>query len=479
MTRRPGRTRLAVAVAALAILAAGCSTTVAGQAVRAGAGGSGSQDAPPDGPNGLKDNAPAPALTAQDSEKGNKYDTLAESTISDLYTFYGQVFPQDFGKDFTKAKALISYDSKDKSAKACGMSLAGAVNASYIGGSCDTIVWDRGELLPTMEKEIGEISAPTVLAHEMGHLVQARLGVPRSSTLLLEQQADCYAGAYWRWVADGHSTYFDFSEGAGMRQVMAAMMWVGDPIGLSSDNSGAHGSAFDRTFAASLGFANGAKRCNAITQQEVNKRIQQTGFTQLPTKFGNIEVTDKLITQVAATLDEYFGQTVPGYAKPKLQKYSGDAPPACDGTTPQAPVDYCPATKTVNYNLEQLQKIGTPPTDWSKSNGDFSAMMLVASRYALAAQATGGGTLTGNQAGLKALCYAGTWAKWLKDPQGPDKLKLSPNDLNKAVYEVVTSPLPAGDVNSRNGTRVLDQVQALHIGVVYDIRRCFDFYGQQ
>ncbi|WP_154674131.1 neutral zinc metallopeptidase [Nakamurella lactea] len=478
MTRRVRRTRLAVAVAALSLFAAGCTSTIAGQAVRVAEADSGSQDPTADGPNGLKSDAPAPTVSAEGTEDGNKYDTLAESTISDLYTFYGEVFPQDFGKEFTKAKALISYDSNDSSATACGGKLAGSVNASYIGG-CDTIVWDRGVLLPKMEQDVGEISAPTVLAHEMGHLVQARLGVPRSSTVLLEQQADCYAGAYWRWVADGHSTYFDFSDAAGMRQVMAAMMWVGDPVGLSSDNAGGHGSAFDRTFAASLGFANGAKRCNEITQAEVNKRIQQTGFTQIPKDFSNIEVTDKLINQVATTLDEYFGHTVPGYQKPKLAKYSGDTPPACEGTSPQGPVSYCPATGTVNYNLEQLQKIGTPPADWTTNRGDFSAMMLLASRYALAAQATGGGTLTGNQAGLKALCYAGTWAKWLKDPQGPDKLKLSPNDLNKAVYEVVTSPLPAGDVNSKNSTRVLDQVQALHIGIVYDIRSCFDFYGQQ
>ncbi|MGI8418517.1 MAG: hypothetical protein ACR2P2_20425, partial [Nakamurella sp.] len=79
--------------------------------------------------------------------------------------------------------------------------------------------------------------------------------------------------------------------------------------------------------------------------------------------------------------------------------------------------------------------------------------------------------------GLRGLCYAGTWASWMKKPQGSKGLHLSPNDLNKAVYEVVTSPPAAGDVNSATSTTMLDQVQALNIGVVYDIRRCFDFYG--
>jgi len=478
MTKR--RARLPAVLVLLAVVATGCTQSVAGQALRMGAGtGTESQDPPSGGRSGLKDGAPTPSLQVQGAASGNKYDLLAEATIDDLYTYYRGVFPQDFGKEFTEAKQLISYDSNSTTDQVCGAKLAGRVNASYVGSSCDTIIWDRGVLMPMMEKQVGELSAPTILAHEMGHLVQARLGVARTSTLLLEQQADCYAGAYWRWVADGNSRYFDFSSADGMRQVFTAMMWVGDPVGVGADNAGAHGNSFDRSFAAAIGFANGPERCNQISQQEVDQRSQQTGFNQLPTNFGNIEVTDKLINQVATTLDLYFGQTVPGYSKPKLEKYDSAAPPACQGSTPKPPVDYCPATRSVRYNLAELKKIGTPTATWRSTNGDFSAIILVASRYALAAQATGGGVLTGDQAGLRGLCYAGTWARWMRDPRGPDKLELSPNDLNKAVYEVVSSPLAAGDVNSRSGSAVLDQVQALHIGVVYDIRRCFDFYGQR
>lgn len=478
MTIRPAR--LLAALAVVAALTTACTQSVAGQAVRVGAGsGTESHDPPTGGRSGLKDNAPRPSLRVQGAASGNKYDSLAEATIDDLYTYYRGIFQEDFGKQFTEAKALISYDSKSTTDRVCGAKLAGRVNASYVGSGCDTIIWDRGVLMPMMEKQVGELSAPTILAHEMGHLVQARLGVARTSTLLLEQQADCYAGSYWRWVADGNSKYFDFSSADGIRGVLTAMMWVGDPVGLGADNAAAHGNSFDRSFAAAIGYANGPKRCNEISQQEVDQRSQQTGFDRFPTNFGNIEVTDKLITQVTTTLDLYFGQTVPGYSKPKLQKYDSGTPPTCLGSTPQPPVDYCPATRSVRYNLAQLKKIGTPTATWRSTNGDFSAIILIASRYALAAQATGGGVLTGDQAGLRGLCYAGTWARWLRDPRGPDKLKLSPNDLNKAVYEVVSSPLAAGDVNSKSGSAVLDQVQALHIGVVYDIRRCFDFYGHR
>jgi hypothetical protein len=54
---------------------------------------------------------------------------------------------------------------------------------------------------------------------------------------------------------------------------------------------------------------------------------------------------------------------------------------------------------------------------------------------------------------------------------------LSPNDLNKAAYEVMSSPLPATDVNGNTSTTVIDQVQALQIGVIYDINQCYSFYS--
>jgi len=51
-----------------------------------------------------------------------------------------------------------------------------------------------------------------VLAHEMGHAVQRRAGVTpaveranpsKYPTILLEAQADCYAGTFVKWVTQG------------------------------------------------------------------------------------------------------------------------------------------------------------------------------------------------------------------------------------------------------------------------------------
>lgn len=472
------RFRRLLGLATAAVLLAGCAGTIGGQAVKVGAAQSTTTDqtTEPPGPTGPKAGV-APADVKVVNDGNTQSDTLAKNTIEDLYTYYGQIFEKDFNKAFTPARQLISYDSTDKnSPKVCNRRLYQEVNASY-NPCADTIVWDRGVLLPDLTKEVGVLAPPTVLSHEMGHLVQARLGVDTDDILLLEQQADCYAGGYWRWVADGNSAYFDLNQTSGVRQVLSAMMSTGDPVGTTTSTEGAHGSGFDRSYAFTLGFSNGAVRCSKITTAEVRARITETGFTVRPENFGNVKITDRFLGQVATVANTYFGQNIKGYKAPTLTPFEGSTGPACNGSPTLYPVGYCQATNTITYNLAELQRIGTPTAGFKSINGDFSAVLLLISRYGLAAQATTGGTPLGTQAGLRGLCYAGSWASWMRKPQGPDRLELSPNDLDKAVYEVINSPLPASDAAGSVSGAVIDQVQALYVGVVFGGTQCYDFYS--
>lgn len=470
MTSASTRRLLSVVIAL--VLVSGCASTIAGTAVKVGAG-DGAAAAP--GPSGPKAGV-APAKITVKNDSSSTADTLAKNTIADLYTYYGDSFQKDFGLAFTPARQLISYDSKVRGQTVCGRSLYHEVNASY-NPCADTIVWDRGVLLPDLIEQVGELAVPTVLSHEMGHLVQERLGVDTDDVLLLEQQADCYAGSYWRWVADGHSAYFDINQTDGVRQVLTAMMSTGDPVGTTPSTEGAHGSGFDRSYAFTLGYSNGAVRCSKITSAEVEARITETGFTDQPRNFGNVEITTDFINAIATVVNEYFAATVKGYRPPTLTAFDGNTGPGCNGAPTQFPVGYCPSSNTVSYNLAELSRIGTPTAGFQSTNGDFSAILILVSRYGLAAQATSGGTAVGSQAGLKGLCYAGSWASWMRKEQGPQKLMLSPNDLNKAVYEVLASPLPASDASGTSTMAVIDQVQALYIGVVFGAGQCSDFYS--
>jgi predicted metalloprotease len=435
-----------------------------------------SSNAVPDSAVGLKPNAPQAKL-AVSGDGGTKYDTTAKDALDDLYTFYTGIFPQTFDAKFVPPRHLLSYDSNDKNAAVCGTSEYQDANAAYYHPPCDTVAWDRGVLLPELTKDIGVLAPAVVLSHEMGHDVQFQLGVAGdASTIVLEQQADCYAGAYWKWVAEGNSKYFNFNQGEGMRQLLLTLYQGHDPVGSSGQGNEDHGNGFDRTFAVTLGYNQGAKRCSQIDQKEIDARGQEFPFDGLPHNYGNVDITEEMMTSIAAVVNQYFTQTAPGYKAPTLTTFTGKTPPACKGHTGTYPVDYCPATNTVSYNLAELQRIGTPTAGWESVNGDFSAIILMVSRYALAAQAAGHSPVTGTNAGLRALCYAGTWATWMRNPQGADDLQLSPNDLDKAIYEIVSSPLAASDSNGASGATLIDRVTAFGTGVTEPITTCFENY---
>ena len=76
-----------------------------------------------------------------------------------------------------------------------------------------------------------------------------------------EQQADCLAGVYMRWVAEGNSPRFTLSTGDGLNNVLAAMIAFRDPLLTEGDPEvgvDEHGSAFERVSAFQFGFTDGA-----------------------------------------------------------------------------------------------------------------------------------------------------------------------------------------------------------------------------
>jgi predicted metalloprotease len=427
---------------------------------------------------GLLPGAPDPGLNIV-GDSGGEIDALAAASLADLFTYYGEQFPALFGGDYQPPANLVSYDSTDPTGSACGESTYEYVNAFY-ASYCDTVAWDRGVLLPQMADQIGILAPAIIMSHEIGHDVQDLLGESDvTSTIVLEQQADCYAGAYWRWVADGNSRFYSFNQTEGMRQLLLTLLSVKDPPMTRAEmdlegTANDHGSGFDRTYAATLGYAFGPVRCSEIDAGEVDARGQKFPFDDMPYQYGNLDITTTTIKEILGTVDDYFAEAQPGYVPPTLTMYAGSNPPTCDGQPTTFPVAYCPSTNTVTYQLAELKRLGTPAEGWESANGDFSAFLLLVSRYALAAQYAGQAPVTGTDAGLQALCYAGTWAHWMRTPH--DDYQLSPNDLDKAIYQIVSSTLAGSDVAGESDASIIDRVQAFGYGVTTTITDCFDAY---
>ena len=87
-----------------------------------------------------------------------------------------------------------------------------------------------------------------------------------------EQQADCFAGVYLRWVAQGRSPRFTMNTTDGLDHVLAGGITLRDPVDEPGNAPGAHGSALDRVGAFQEGFDGDATTCGAIDKEEIARR---------------------------------------------------------------------------------------------------------------------------------------------------------------------------------------------------------------
>jgi predicted metalloprotease len=275
MSRRSGAG--AVLAVCATLLIASCSTTLTGTAVSVFDDPFKVAGMPAvDGPTGLRPVPERPSRDVEDSD-GGEIDELAASSISDIEDFWATAYPETFDKDFTPVKELISWDADGyESQEFCGLDTYGLENAGYCFLD-HTIGWDRGELLPELKANFGDIAVTNVLAHEYGHAIQrqAKLKAKGAPTLVAEQQADCFAGAYMRWVAEDNSPRFTLSTGDGLNNVLAAMISFSDPLLTENEylpDANEHGSAFERISAFQFGFTDGARSCAAIDEKEIAQR---------------------------------------------------------------------------------------------------------------------------------------------------------------------------------------------------------------
>lgn len=430
---------------------------------------------------GLRSDAPSPNLDVRNVSE-DQADQLATATIADVEDYWNGALPDDFGIAFEPVHDLLSYESDGENQEnGCGDTKKN-VNAFYCGQD-DSVAWDRSVLLPTMIQQFGPLSVVTVLAHEFGHAVQYRLkdqaGITRSTpTIVKEQQADCFAGGYYRWVAEGKSKYFRVSTAEGLNAALSSLFLVRDSAGTSAEDRQAHGTAFDRLFAFQLGFEKGPKECAAINMDNLQPRLTERPFDSNDKNGGNIDIDDKAVQLATESLDAAFaGANVPA---PKIVEGTG----SCDGGPATPPASYCPADNTVNIDLNSLAELGKPvdqDAEWNGQTdggrGDFAAMSEVASRYALGIQKGVGASLDNANAGLRTACLVGAWAEATNRLEGTD-LRLSAGDLDEAISDLLRpDSLVAADVNGKRVEAGFTRVEAMRTGYLQGSAPCSKQYG--
>ncbi|MGE5697158.1 MAG: neutral zinc metallopeptidase [Candidatus Sericytochromatia bacterium] len=471
----------AVVAASAALVFSGCTNLLAGHPVSIFADPFRVAGLPAtDGPSGLRPDAAAPTREVEDSD-GGKEDELAVQSVSDVEEFWDGAYQPPLEGHFQPATALVSWDARDFSTQRfCGNETYDFVNAVYCWDD-NNIGWDRGELLPLLRKTFGDISIPLVLGHEYGHAVQRRAQLAGTATpsLVAEQQADCFAGVYMRWVAEGKSPRFTMSTGEGLNNVLATVISLRDPVQSEGESDGdEHGSAFERISAFQMGFTDGAPACASIDKDEIAKRRGDLPVALTQDTTGEWPVSEDSVTAIVDAMTQTFSPADP----PKLTFDASEAD-ACPDARPSKPASYCPAANTIAVDLDKLEEMGTPSQERGGFNlplGDNTAYSVVVSRYMLAIQKQKQPSvvLDNAAAALRTACLTGVATTKLSQQitVNGHTVQLAAGDLDEAVSGMLTNGLAASDVNGESVPSGFSRIDAFRAGVLGDENRCFQRY---
>ena len=427
---------------------------------------------------GVRHDAPRPRGHVERTDGGDN-DRLALLAVNDIEEFWRATYPQYFAGEYRPVSATRSYDaSNPASGRVCGTTVIYSdPNASYCLRD-DSISWDRGILIPDARKYFGDVSVAAVLAHELGHAVQTRAHTVHrlSRTIVKEQQADCFAGVYLHWVAQGRSPRFAMNTTDALDHVIAGGITLRDPTDESENTPGAHGSALDRVGAFQEGFDGDAATCAAIDHDEIARRhvglppaLQD--YSSPDTEAGEMPITDGSLGLLMETLTQIF--------KPdKAPTLTVGGTLTCADASPSPPASYCPATNTINVDLAGLQRIGAYADSQSREllQGDDTAFSVVASRYMLAVQHQQGLALTGERAALRTACLTGVAQRGMATPVALPSgrtMVLNAGDLDEAISGLLTNHLVASDTDGDSVPAGFTRITAFRSGLVGDTAQCY------
>ncbi|MBN2624617.1 MAG: neutral zinc metallopeptidase, partial [Acidimicrobiales bacterium] len=305
-------------------------------------------------------------------------------------------------------------------------------------------------------------------------------------TVDLELQADCFAGGWTAWVADGRATGFEPGD-IDLDKTVAGMLAIRDEPGTSPDDVYAHGSGFDRVSAFQDGFENGAGKCAEYADEDVDRRTAEIEDPDVLASGGDWPLEDGplspdgegLLTKLERDLNSFYtrlfdelGTEFTPVGDLVLADPATDAI-ACGGDTLSGDeLDYA-ALYCEDEHVVVLDGEGL--VESLNDLGDFAVASEVARLWAIAAQ-TQLGVVDGDEAGLQADCLTGRWAAWTfpRTPEGgsdSDELTMSAGDLDEGIMGFLAYGAGFGD----DGRTVFERTAALRTGFFEGYGACEEY----
>ncbi|MEO5901899.1 MAG: neutral zinc metallopeptidase [Ilumatobacteraceae bacterium] len=424
------------------------------------------------------------------------YDGFLIAAFQDIEKFWAEQMPATFGKPFEPLAGGIfaAYKSRTESIPGCGnarTTFRDVEGNAFYCSQGDFIVYDDDELLPQLVSSLGQSAVGVVLAHEFGHAIQQRNGDFDQPTILKEQQADCFAGAWSAHVSRGEADGLSFGD-AEIKNGLIAMIQVADPVNGDVRDPNAHGTGFDRVGAFQDGFLGGTERCKTFFTEDRQKSLIDISFDPRGNG-GNLPFIDPapdpetgpsdIVTLMPKDLDLFWVQKLAGveganFTPPTLDVYQKLSPPACNGQSGDFAAQrifFCTATNQIMVEQQFAESLATPPD----GIGDLADGYLIGEAYSEAVQQTLGSSLTAKKRVLLNDCFTGAWvaADIPSDPTNPRSapvggggLTLSAGDLDEAIITALFRSDDSSDENKR-GT-AFEKISSFRGGVLGGIDAC-------
>jgi predicted metalloprotease len=399
-------------------------------------------------------------------------DQTLVATTGSLREFWSAELPRIYHKPFEDLAGGIQPKTEDSSPWTCNgervtyHDIRG--NAFYCGGrNDDYIAYDAAYLMPKLNESFGALTSAVVLAHEFGHAVQHRAGV-NAPSVLIELQADCFAGA---WVAYAQTSANDpvTVDEAALDGSIRAIPLLRDQPGTAATNTQAHGLGFDRVNAFQTGYESGADRC--ATFPNGNVVVTELPFrtpAELQTG-GNLDF-GAAVPFFVGHLDSYWAVALPqlpgapAYQRPARHPAPSLPLPDCaadQGYDREAVTAYCVPSDTVSWATAPLARLHV-------AIGDLATGAALSESWARAAQAQADLSTTGADAELQQVCFTGAWVSSIASSRSP--VQLSPGDIDEALFAVL-SPLSTNEARAVQSTS-FERADAFRAGLLNGLPDC-------
>jgi predicted metalloprotease len=413
------------------------------------------------------------------------YDAFIAAAIEDIEAFWAARFPELSGGDAYPGLSGGVYPMWPGVGTVPGCGEPETVytevqaNAFYCFDG-DFIAFDDAELFPELARRYGDLVIGVVMAHEWGHSIQG-LDRPNLAPVIYELQADCYAGAWIQHLALDDDAFLPIDDGL-LRTAISGVIQFRDDPGTTSDQQGAHGSAFDRISAFQDGFEGGVVTCADYAQDPPQPlQLPFGGFSDQANE-GNFpyerlvrydptnDTLDEGERSLPETLDEVWSAVLLDRGVTFAALGPGlDAGGSCatdDGGAVGRGVEYCADAGAVVVDEQTTRML-------HGELGDFTVGLLFAEAWAEGAQRQIGLEAAGDDAEQQRDCLAGMYVATIFPgavnevyPDGPDFV-ISPGDLDEAVQML----LLLTEQEAESAARVFERLGSFRIGLLTTLDR--------